>query len=180
MLSFTAQGYGLKVCRLWDTAGILLGFINSLLHMSLYECIKNQLVYLDNWSQLFRILFDILHDIGKILVGCDILCLMDICVNSECTHWCLNNVSIAHSLSQIVKKEKRGKSLRVFVSYIRLELERGVFSLNQQEIIISIIITHWTNSNLHLPKANTNWGKQKIFYHASKDFSTLEKRFVIF
>ena len=86
MLSFTAQGYGLKVCRLWDTAGILLGFINSLLHMSLYECIKNQLVYLDNWSQLFRILFDILHDIGKILVGCDILCLMDICVNSECTH----------------------------------------------------------------------------------------------
>ena len=31
-----------------------------------------------------------------------------------------------------------------------------------------------TSKNLHLPKANTNWGKQKPTYQASKDFNNLD------
>ena len=31
-----------------------------------------------------------------------------------------------------------------------------------------------TKSDLHLPKSNTNWGKEKVIDHASKDFNNLE------
>ena len=31
-----------------------------------------------------------------------------------------------------------------------------------------------TSKNLHLPKANTNWGRQEPTYQASKDFNNLD------
>ena len=55
--------------------------------------IKKQLVYLDNLSELFCILLNILEDIGNFLVGLNILCLMNICVDLKRTHLRLNKVN---------------------------------------------------------------------------------------
>ena len=60
-----------------------------------------QITYLDNLSQLFRNPLNILQRIGSLLVGFHSPCLLNI-FDCQRTRWCLNEVNIQHSFSQIV------------------------------------------------------------------------------
>ena len=67
---------------------------------------------------------------------------------------------------------------------IRRQKHRGIFIFKCYNGLIdsdfkltrnNSIHNHYTRTNRNT-KANTNWGKQKVIYHASKDFNNLDKK----